>query len=296
MSAVAPIVAVHGGAGDVPEERRHVAVAGCRRAAEAGLAVLVAGGSPLDAAQKAVEILEDDPFYNAGTGACLTEAGTLELDASVMEGTGRRAGAVAAMPPFTNPIRVARAVLDDGRHVLYAAEGAAAFARSAGFASAAPESMITETARKKLADWRAGRAGPGWAGGTVGAVACDAHGRVAAATSTGGMVGKRAGRIGDTPVIGAGTYADDETGACSCTGTGETILRACLAKAATDLVRAGMSAEEASDAAMEVFARRFEGSGGLVLVDRYGRAAARWNTRTMSHAIARAGADVVAGI
>src|SRR5690606_33541791 len=213
-----PVVVVHGGAGAVPPARRPAHAAGCRLAAEAGLAILTGGGTALDAAMRAVEVLEDDPSFNAGTGACLAEDGSLELDASIMDGRDLRFGAVACLPPFKNPIRIARAVLDDGRHTLYAAEGAARFAREHGFSPADPASMITEAARVRLAQVLAGRGDGGWAGGTVGAVACDASGNVAAATSTGGMVAKRGGRVGDTPLPGAGTFADDLAGACSATG------------------------------------------------------------------------------
>ncbi|MCS6798599.1 MAG: isoaspartyl peptidase/L-asparaginase [Myxococcota bacterium] len=296
MRAPHPVVVVHGGAGDVPVERHAEAVEGCRRAARAGLEVLLAGGSALDAAQRAVEVLEDDPLFNAGTGACLTEAGEIELDASVMEGTGLRAGAVAALPPFRNPVRIARAVLEEGRHVMMSGPGAAAFARSMGFEPADPESMITEASRRRLETWKQGRAEAGWAGGTVGAVACDASGRLAAATSTGGRVGKRPGRVGDSPVPGAGTFADDEAGACSCTGDGEAILRVGLARLAVDLLRVGLHADEAARAAIATLGRRVGGTGGLVLLDRRGRFAACWNTRTMSHAVARAGQPVVGDI
>jgi len=287
MTSLEPVVAAHGGAGDVDPARRPEHVAGCRTAAEAGLAVLLAGATVLDAVQAAVESMEDNPLFNAGTGASLTEDGELELDASVMEGTSLRAGAVAALPPFEHPIRIARAALEDARHILYAGAGAAAFARTAGFCPARPETMVTEAAVERLRRFREGQVGAGWAGGTVGAVACDSRGRVAAATSTGGTVGKRSGRVGDTPIIGAGTYADDDGGACSATGIGEAIMRACLARACVDLMRAGLPAGEAARAALEVLGRRFGGKGGLVAIDPGGRVAALWNTTTMSHAVAR---------
>jgi beta-aspartyl-peptidase (threonine type) len=293
MNPVVPVVVVHGGAGDVPLERRPAHVAGCRTAAAAGLEILVGGGSSLEACVRAVEIMEDDAQYNAGTGGSLTEMGTLELDAGVMDGATLAAGAVCALPAFENPIRIAHAVLIDGRHVLYAAEGAAAFAERAGFVRADPAEMITERARHQLDKRLAGRAGEGWAGGTVGAVACDERGHVAAATSTGGTVGKASGRVGDTPILGAGTYADDAAGACSATGIGETIMRACLAHTAVELCRA-LPAPEAAARAMEHF-RRFDGRGGLIVVDRRGRVAHLFNTDTMSHAVARVGEPVTSG-
>ena len=295
MSAtVVPVVAVHGGAGAVDPDRLALHVEGVRRAAAAGLSVLESGGSSLDAVIRAVEVLEDDELFNAGTGGSLTDEGTLELDASVMEGTTLRGGGVCALPPFAHPIRVARAVLDEGRHVLYAGAGAAAFAERAGFSPADPATMITERARERLARFHAAEVGPGWAGGTVGAVACDRDGRVAAATSTGGTVGKAVGRVGDTPILGAGTYADDLGGAVSATGIGEAIVRSCLARAVTERLARGDDAEMAAVQALEVFRRRFGGDGGLVVVDRLGRAAARFNTATMSHAIARLGEEIFA--
>jgi beta-aspartyl-peptidase (threonine type) len=286
---VTPVVLVHGGAGDVPEELRAAHAEGCRAAAAAGLEVLRATGSALAAVVRAVEVLEDDPRFNAGTGACLTEEGTLELDASVMEGTGLRAGAVCSLPPFRNPVRVARAVLDEGRHVLYAAEGASRFAAAHGFLPADPASMITPAARARLDAVLAGRAERGWAGGTVGAVACDAEGRVAAATSTGGMVAKRRGRVGDSPIVGAGTYADDECGAASATGEGESILRLGLTRYACDLLRSGLTAQQAAEVAVARLGARLHASGGLVLVDAQGRTGVARNTRTMSWAEAREG-------
>jgi beta-aspartyl-peptidase (threonine type) len=295
MSVGKGLVAVHGGAGDVLDARRPLHVEGAKRAAAAGRDVLARGGSALDAVQAAVELLEDDPLFNAGTGACLTAAGTLEFDASIMEGTALRAGAVTVLPPFLHPIAIARAALEDGRHILYAAHGAVAFAAQAGFAPSALEAMRTPEAAERLQLVLAGRASPGWAGGTVGAVACDAQGRVAAATSTGGTVGKLPGRVGDSPLLGCGTYADDEGGACSATGAGEAIMRATLARAAVDLMRSGVPAPEAARAAVATLGSRFAGTGGLVLVDRRGRVGFAWSTRTMSHAVATVDGDVEGG-
>ncbi len=270
--------------------------AGCEVAARTGLEVLERGGSALDAVEAAVRVLEDDARFNAGTGACLTEDGRIELDAAIMEGTTLRGGAVAALPPFRNPIAIARAALEDGTHLLYAAEGAAAFARRAGFASASADALITDAARARLAEVLRGERGPGWAGGTVGAVACDAAGRVAAATSTGGMIAKRAGRVGDTPILGAGTYADDEAAAASATGHGEAAIRLGLTRLACDLVRGGLSAEAAAATAIARFGARVGGAGGLILVDPRGEVGVAWNTATMGHAIARAGQTITSGI
>ena len=275
-------VIVHGGAGDVPESGRQGQAEGCAAAARAAGEVLAQGGSALDAAQRAVVVLEDDPRFNAGTGACLTDEGTLELDAALMEGGELRGGAVCALPPFRNPIAIARALLDEGRHILLAGEGAARFAENNGFTRAAAESMITDAVRARFAK---GASKPeGYAGSTVGAVARDAQGRVAAATSTGGMFFKRVGRVGDTPLLGAGTYADDGAGAGSATGIGEAIIRICMTKTAIDWLRQGMGAEEAARASALLLEERGRGRGGIILVDRRGRFGWARSTATMSWA------------
>ncbi|MDB4997460.1 MAG: L-asparaginase [Myxococcaceae bacterium] len=281
-------VLVHGGAGDVPMAKRAEHIEGCRLAAAAGAEILAAGGSALDAVQRAVEVLESDPRFNAGVGACLTEAGTIELDAAIMEGTHLGAGGVCALPPFLHPVAIARAILDEGEHVLYAGTGAARFAEAHGFTPSTDTAMITENSRVKweIARMRAER--PSWAGGTVGAVARDASGHTAAATSTGGRVNKRLGRVGDSPIPGAGNYADDEAGACSNTGDGEAVLRVCLAKTAIEWMRAGASAEEAAQRAV-VHLGRIDGRGGIILVDREGRLGLARSTATMTWAAATAG-------
>lgn len=289
-----PVVVVHGGAGRVAPERLPAHEAGCAPAAAEGLRVLLAGGSALDAAQRAVEVLEADPLYNAGTGGSLNREGELELDAALMNGADLRVAGVAALPPYPHPVRVARALLDDDHHVLLCAAGADAFARARGFEPADPEAMITAGARERLALWRAGQVEESWAGGTVGAVAYDGAGGVAAATSTGGTVGKAPGRIGDSPIPGAGTWADDRTGACSATGVGEAILRVCLARYACDQLR-GHSAQAAVELAIAELEHHGRGSGGVILVSATGEIGVAKNTATMSHAIARAGEPVRTG-
>lgn len=274
-------IGVHGGAGDPPQASRPGHGEGCAAAAAAGAEILRAGGSALDAVQRAVEVLEDDPRFNAGTGACLTEDGNLELDASIMNGD-LAAGAVCVLPPFLHPIAIARAVLDDGRHVLYASEGAARFAESRGFSRATPDAMITAAVRERFA--RGASAPEGYAGNTVGAVARDVRGHVAAATSTGGTFFKRSGRVGDTPIVGAGTYADDEAGAASATGIGEAIIRVCLAKSVVDWLKQGLGAEDAARAAALLLEERGRGTGGLVLVDARGRFGFARTTPAMSWA------------
>jgi beta-aspartyl-peptidase (threonine type) len=279
-------VLVHGGAGDVPTERVARHVDGCRAAAQAAADVLRAGGSALEAVERAVLGLEDDPVFNAGTGACLNADGLIELDACIMEGTGLRAGAVCAMPPFLNPIAIARAALVDGKHLLYAGEGAARFAVERGFVRSTSEAMTTDMSRARWNTVREKGEKEGWAGGTVGAVARDSRGGTAAATSTGGMVNKRVGRVGDSPVPGAGNYADDDGGACSATGEGEAVMRICLGKRAIDLMAGRAHPEEAARSVIRTMAMRTGGTGGVILVDRTGRLGLARNTRTMTWAAA----------
>jgi beta-aspartyl-peptidase (threonine type) len=293
--AISPVILVHGGAGDLPAAARPMHAAGCQRAAEAGLAKLLETGSAIEGAIAAVRVLEDDARFNAGAGACLTNAGTIELDASIMEGTFLRGGAVTALPPYTNPIEIARAVMDEGRHVLYAAHGADAFARMKGFAPAEPDAMITPASRARLADFLAGQVGGGWAGGTVGAVACDREGRVVAATSTGGMVGKRPGRVGDSPILGAGTYADDLAGAASATGDGEAALRLGLTRFAIERLRNGAPAQAAADESIAAFGTRVSGRGGIIVVSCTGEIGFAKNTATMSYGLAREGEPPTSG-
>ena len=288
-------ILVHGGAGAVRSDAVSTHVAGCERAAAEGAKVLAAGGSALDAVQRAVEVLESDPLFNAGTGACLDAGGHIALDASIMDGKELRAGAVCALPPFEHPIAIARRVMEDTPHVLLAADGAARFAIAHGFIPKDEAGMITEAALKRWEAARARNAPESWAGGTVGAVARDAGGHVAAATSTGGMVNKLPGRVGDSPLIGAGNYADDEAGACSTTGHGEAMIRVCLAKTAVDGLRgSGTSAENAARDAIALMHRRTAETGGLIVVAADGSMGLARTTRTMTWAsVTHADTDTV---
>jgi beta-aspartyl-peptidase (threonine type) len=287
-------VIVHGGAGDIAPERRNDQVDGCRRAVETAAALLVVGGSALDAVERAVRVLEDDPRFNAGTGACLTSDGHVELDAALMDGSGLRAGAVCALRGFKNPIGIARAVLEDGEHVLYAAQGAAAFARQAGFEPVDETALVTESARTRLVSVLRGSGQLKSDAGTVGAVARDALGRVAAATSTGGVAGKRPGRVGDTPVIGAGTYAD-RTGAASATGQGEGILRVALSAFTVAELERGRTPQQAAQAAILRLNERASAYGGIIVVDALGRLGLARNTRMMAWAAMSAGELTASG-
>ena len=272
-------IVVHGGAGRVPTDRDRVERmrAGAAAGVEAGYAVLAEGGSALDAVEAAVVVLEDDPEFNAGRGAALTADGGVELDASVMEGTGRNAGAVACVEDVRNPVRAARAVLRDGHHVLLVGAAARAFAADRGVPLCEPGWLVTDGQRDALA---AGVSG--WAAGTVGAVARDLEGHLAAATSTGGTMGQRRGRVGDSPLIGAGTWADDASVAVSCTGDGEAIIRVAMAHEIDALVRlGGLGLAQACTEALAALERR-GGHGGLIAVSAGGEFTARFSSPGMT--------------
>ncbi len=299
---------VHGGAG-VTSGAVDAQQRACARALDAGWSVLSGGGSALDAVVAAVELMEDEPTLNAGHGACLTENGTVELDAAVMDGGERRAGAVALVRRLRHPVRAARLLLEEGRHVFLAGDAVEAFAAAHGIPLIDPATLVTParraawTARQGAAD--AAAAGAASAGpratspaapssesetgrgedgsGTVGAVALDAAGHVAAATSTGGIAGKRAGRIGDSPIIGAGTLADDRAGAVSATGDGEAIIRATVASVALGVLRSGVGPERAAAVALAELSH-IGGTGGVIVVDRFGRVAAAHTTPYMTWA------------
>jgi L-asparaginase / beta-aspartyl-peptidase len=289
-------IVVHGGAGGAIADAERVARmrAGAEAAIAAGHAVLAGGGAALDAVEAAIVVLEDDPEFNAGRGAALTEYGRVELDASVMDGTTRAAGAVAAVRGVRNPIRAARAVLEDGRHVLLVGPPAVEFAATAGLAFESETWFVTERERLALAALREGDATG--ARGTVGAVARDAGGRLAAATSTGGVSGQRLGRVGDSPLIGAGTWADDATVAVSCTGHGESIIRSALAHEVDALLRhRGCALQEACARAIDGLAR-WGGDGGLIAVSTHGEVAATFNSGAMTRAWRVGDAPVVTAI
>jgi beta-aspartyl-peptidase (threonine type) len=261
-----PVLVVHGGAGANPVDGAAELRAGMREAAGAGWQVLTDGGRALDAVQAAVRVLEDHPGFNAGRGSALTADGLVEMDASIMEGDRLTCGAVAAVSRVANPIALARRVLDDGRHVLLVGEGAHAFAREVGMPACEPGALVTDRQRARLA---LGAGAP--EGGTVGATALDRHGTAAAATSTGGIAGKRRGRVGDSALIGCGTYADSSLGAVSCTGDGEAIIRSVLARRALDYLKEADDPDYAAKVAVDLLVEEGRGKGGLVLVDWRGR-------------------------
>ncbi len=294
LSGTGFALAVHGGAGTIPRDEASDSRAasyhdGLRRALAAGRDVLAAGGSAVDAVTEAVAKLEDDPLFNAGRGSVFTREGTQEMDACVMDGSDRRAGAVAGVFGPCNPVRAARAVMERSRHVLLIGEGALAFCRENGVAFCEPEYFYTAARWRELQRALEHPDGEPPQYGTVGAVARDSRGDLAAATSTGGMTGKAPGRVGDTPIVGAGTYADNATCAVSATGHGEFFIRYAAAFAiAAHLRCASQSLDRAARGVIDELGAA-GGSGGVVAVDRDGALALPFNTAGMYRGYVRSG-------
>jgi beta-aspartyl-peptidase (threonine type) len=256
-----PALIVHGGAGADPGGREELRD-GMREAVAAGWRRLADGGTALDAVEAAVRSLEDHPRFNAGRGSVLTTAGTVETDASIMEGDRLRNGAVGAVSGVRNPITLARRILEDGRHSFFAGPGALARAQALGVSLCDPAELVTEPQRRRLAALQAG---------TVGAVALDRFGTIAAATSTGGTPGKLPGRIGDSALIGCGTCAESTLGGVSCTGDGEAIIRVTLARRTLEILKAVGDPAHACEVALSALVEEGGGQGGLIVVDWRGR-------------------------
>jgi L-asparaginase / beta-aspartyl-peptidase len=288
-------LAIHGGAGtiersEVTPEREREYRAGLERALTAGYEILKRGGSSLDATEAAVRVLEDDPHFNAGKGSVFTSAGTNEMDAAIMDGKTLAAGAVASLKHIKNPIGLARLVMEKSGHVMMDGEGAEAFAKESGVELVDQKYFYTAERWEALQKVKA--AGKNRTGrafvitdqdrhGTVGAVALDKNGNLAAATSTGGTTNKRPGRVGDTPVIGAGTYANNATCAVSATGDGEYFIRATVGRDVSALMEyRGMSLKEAAQTALDKVAK-LGGTGGLIAIDREGNVTLPFNTAGM---------------
>jgi beta-aspartyl-peptidase (threonine type) len=266
--------------------------AGLRAALDAGVTILAGGGCSLDAVEAAVNILEDDPHFNAGRGSVFTAEGRVECDAAIMDGRDRAAGAVAGVTTTRFPVSLARAVMSDSPHVLLAGAGADAFSRDRGLEQAAPGWFETPERRRQLVEIVADPDAPfdvGMKYGTVGAVAVDMAGHVAAATSTGGLTAKKWGRIGDSPLIGAGTYADDRAAAVSCTGAGEFFIRIAVAHEIAARVR--LTHCSAAEAAALAIAELGElgGRGGVIVVSPSGHGSWAFNTPGMYRARATQG-------
>ena len=277
-----PTIIVHGGAGADPSEGRDELRQGVRAATVAGWRVLSAGGAALDAVESAVRTLEDHPRFNAGRGSVLTRDGTVEMDASIMEGDRLQCGAVAAVPRIANPITLARRVLEARRHVLLVGDGALAFARSVGVPECDAASLVTDRQQRRHAEVPPRRV---TLGGTVGAVALDRSGTIAAATSTGGTIGKLPGRVGDSALIGCGTYAESSIGGVSCTGDGEAIIRVVLGHRALYFLKDADDPEYAAKIAVDLLVEEGRGHGGLILLDWRGRAGYACSTPLMPVAI-----------
>jgi beta-aspartyl-peptidase (threonine type) len=289
-------IAVHGGAFNIPLAEREAHRLGCRRALEGGLIVLREGGSAVDAVEAAVRVLEDDGTFDAGCGSFLDEDGNVSLDAGIMDGATLGTGSVAAAIGVANAVSLARAVLESP-HAVIVGDGARRFAEAHGVPVVDPASMVHPRERERWLAAGGGQAKPDWAaqmfGDTVGAVARDALGRIAAATSTGGSPGKPKGRVGDSPFVGAGLYADDEAGAGSTTGHGELIIPLVWCKEAVDLMRGGVPAPRAATEAVALL-DRLEARGGIILLDAEGRVGVAWNTPAMAYALWPAGATEIA--
>jgi beta-aspartyl-peptidase (threonine type) len=296
-----PSLIVHGGAWDIPDEAVDASKAGCLRALNAGWSVLKNGGHALDSIEAAVMVLEDDPVFDAGYGSHLTLDGHVECDAIIMEASTLRAGSVAGLRRIKNPIRAARSVLEKCPHMMLVAEGAERFAGQHGVPLCDPEDLISPAEREAWLrcseDSHAAEHHRGHEQGTVGAVALDAQGRLYAATSTGGTCCKLPGRVGDSPLVGCGCYADAETGGVSSTGYGEAIMRVVMAKTATDFLRPASSTPmRAAQAAVQLLANRGRGTGGLILLDKNGHPGFAFSTPRMAYGYVKDGAQFVADV
>ncbi|XP_071336974.1 isoaspartyl peptidase/L-asparaginase [Trachinotus anak] len=287
MSAV---VVVHGGAWAIPDELAKASVDGVKAAACEGFSVLKRGGNAVDAVEAAVRIMEDNTVFNAGHGAALNSDGEVELDAIIMDGSTLASGAVSCVKNIANPVSLARAVMEKTAHIMLADRGANLFAESIGMATIPTETLVTECERKEWEKHKNYVTGvmedfnSQWAHDTVGAVAVDCAGNVACATSTGGIRHKMVGRVGDSPIIGCGGYADNFSGAVSCTGHGESILKVTLARLILSQIEQGKSVAEASQLSLQYMGDRVRGAGGAIVVSPSGQWAATFTTERMAWA------------
>lgn len=260
---------------------------GCAAAAARGRDVLLRGGSALDAVEAAILVLEDDPTFDAGTGSVLVADGSVELDAGLMDGASLKVGAVAVVKHFKNPVSLARRVLTASEHHFLVGAGAEAFAHSQGFPSVDNQSLIVPRERAIYEQFLNGQRRTADSFGpsdTVGAVALDAEGHLAAGNSTGGVAFSLPGRVGDAPLPGVGYSADDRTGGVACTGWGEHILRVGLAMRAMQGLEQGLTAQAAANAAVALLLERVQGRAGLVLLDRQGQVGLAHSTECLAHA------------
>lgn len=271
-------IIVHGGAHSIPDAKIEPHNVGCLRAVDLGSAILEKGGSALEAVEAAIRLLEDDPIFNAGFGSMLNAEGEAEMDAAIMEGEHLGAGAVAAIQGVRHPISIARQVLETDT-VLLSGEGARQFATDRSGELCPPQEMIHED---QVAAWNSDKAKR--SSDTVGCVALDTRGNFAAGTSTGGLMHKPKGRIGDSPLIGLGLYADNAAGACAMTGDGESIMRLALAHRISNSMLHGADADQAAEEAIAVMVRRIGGEAGCIVLDRQGRVGCAHNSVHLAHA------------
>lgn len=284
-----PVLLVHGGAWAIPDDMALAHVDGVRDAVAAGWKLLERGGSSVDAVEAAIVVMEDDETFDAGRGSFLTSDGRVQLDALMMDGATLRAGGVGCVERIRNPIRAARRVLDDSPHVYLVAEGAERFAEQHGVRLCPNEELVIQREVDRLREAQEqtaiGRPPEFFAEhDTVGAVALDERGNLAAATSTGGTLNKTPGRVGDSSLIGCGCYADNDSAAVSTTGWGEPIMKLVLAKWAADRVQQGLAPSAAARIAIHRLETRLAGHGGIILLDAQGRHGLAHNTPRMAWA------------
>ena len=279
---VKPVIIVHGGAWGIPDRLVEANIKGVEESVKAGWKVLEAGGSALDAVVAAVNVMEDNSSFDAGIGSVLTEDRTVEMDALIMDGSNLDAGAVAGLKDVRYPIRLARKVMEETPHVMMIGEGANRLADEFGLERITQEELVTEEARLEFEEWsEKAEYGDSFGHDTVGSVALDSDGNIAAATSTGGVTGKKVGRVGDVPLIGSGGYADNRVGGVSTTGHGEAIMRVNLAKLVLTYMETGVHIQEASEKALGYMALRVNGSGGLIALDADGNMGHAFTTKRM---------------
>ncbi|ESO86204.1 hypothetical protein LOTGIDRAFT_179430 [Lottia gigantea] len=277
-----PVIAVHGGAWAIPENMIADTKLGIQDALRAGYQVLQSGGTALEAVQAAIIKMEDDPNFDAGNGSVLTYDGDVEMDSMIMDGSTMKAGSVGCVNSIANPIKLATLVMEKTDHVLLVGEGANKFAKEMGVPRVEIESLVSPHAKE---EWERKTVGHD----TVGAVAVDSMGNVASGTSTGGITAKRPGRVGDTPLVGCGGYADNEVGGVSTTGHGEGIIKVCLARHITFLMEQGLSAQEASEKALENMYNKVGSSGGVIVISKDGGVGQYFTTDKMARGWAKDG-------
>jgi beta-aspartyl-peptidase (threonine type) len=289
-----PLILVHGGAYDIPESAHKAHLDGCTAAARAGFAVLSQGGSALDAVEAAVRVMEDDPTFDAGFGSFLNADGEVELDAIIMNGATLNFGSVAAVQRIKNPVSLARMVMDNTRHCMLAGNGAFQFADKMGIKPCRTQDLLHGRERERWEKARSGQTDQydefgnplhSMPSDTVGAVAVDRNGNIAGATSTGGTFNKLPGRVGDSPLVGCGCYADNLSGAASSTGQGEAFMKIVACKTACDLMQSGMTAQEAAEATIARLGERTNGKGGLIVLSPAGGIGVAHNCRNIAYAV-----------